>query len=173
MSGFGRWPPSSCRQLEDWMTNGRRAASKRIDLLNERKAQILATIHQPVTAKYSQVKVARNSKSDPTFRVVEMWIDLVPNIDRELDSIRLSIRSLRAAVAALPDRERDLIRMRFDSEMPVDEIATALSISRATFYRIKEDALASIYQTVLRMSLNQGEQGYAEGEECGIESLAV
>ncbi len=170
MNRVVRWPPPTPFHLEEWLRVGKPQFEKRLEILRDRRDVALATIHQPVTARPSQIKVARNSSSDPTFKVVEMWLDLVPRIDDEIRVIESAFSHVARAASALEPLPRALIARRYDEKRTVDDILPELGVSRSTFYRIRDDAMATIHRVILWMSADghevttQGEAGVPPNE---------
>lgn len=173
MNRVDHWPPPTPFHLEEWLRVGKPQFEKRLEILKERRDIALSTIHQPVTARYSQIQVARTTTSDPTFKVVEMWLDLVPRIDHEIKTIEAAFVHVAKAAAGLDPIPRAIVSMRYDEKRTVDDIITELAISRSTFYRLRDDAMATLHGVILWLSTN-----HPEGDDQGppgqrVEKMAV
>lgn len=71
------------------------------------------------------------------------------------------IKKVEVAFCGLPRRLRELIACRYFGGLPIDDVCDKLAISRATFYRMRDEALGDFQATL---------EGFTLPEETAVKS---
>ena len=75
------------------------------------------------------------------------------------DSFEERYRQARALIDQLPERQREIILMKYEQEMPNTEIEKALQISSTNLYTILSRAYKSLREAMDRQNNNCHERG--------------
>ncbi|MCW2717423.1 MAG: polymerase, sigma 28 subunit, Sig subfamily [Pseudonocardia sp.] len=84
--------------------------------------------------------------------------DRLGQVDTALDSVDYRV-ALRSALQELPDREREILILRFFDDMTQTQIATAVGISQMHVSRLLSRSLATLHE---RIAVNDGHLGAPE-----------
>ncbi len=154
------WPPRTTDDLERWLmdempyllshpaTDTTPAVPGEVEELAEKIARAVAAKHRGVTARVSQINIARTQLSDPTFRAAAMAIDGVRQMVERYEKLQPRLLAYQQAKKVLVDRRRLLIEMRYERFLPPGDVASALGISPATYRREREESLARMLSSI-------------------------
>lgn len=67
------------------------------------------------------------------------------------------IKKVEVALCGVPQRLRELIACRYFGGLPIDDVCEKLAISRATFYRMRDEALLDFQATMDGFTFEDGE----------------
>ena len=137
---MSEWPPRDPRDFRRWLIIGLPAMRDRRENLMERIEEGNAVMHQPVTARLSQINVARTTTSDPTHTVVALWADEIPEMERELRRIDLILRQYERAKGDLEESHRKVIEGLYDLNLGMTEVCASVGIDDSTAYRYLQHA---------------------------------
>ncbi len=145
------WPPHTTDDLERWLmdempfllshpaTDTTPAVPGEVEELAERIERAVAAAHQGVSARVSQVQIARTSLSDPTFRAAAFQVDGVRQMVERYDILAPRLLAYQQAKTVLPERRRTLVEMRYERFLAPGDVAAELGIS-GSWYRKERDA---------------------------------
>ncbi|MDE2099046.1 MAG: hypothetical protein KGL39_17465 [Patescibacteria group bacterium] len=135
------WPPKDPARLKLWLDEYLPALRDRRKNLLERIAEGKTVLHQPVTARLSQINIARTTTSDPTHDVVAMWSVEIPAMEAEVRRIDLILRQYERVKGALAEIPRKVIEGTYDLHLGIGEICGSAGISERTYYRYLQHAV--------------------------------
>jgi len=145
------WPPRTTDGLERWLmdempfllshpaTETTPAVPGEVEELAEKIARAVASAHQGVSARVSQVQIARTSLSDPTFRTAAFQVDGVRQMVERYDKLAPRLLAYQQAKTVLPERRRLLVEMRYERFLAPGDVAARMGIS-GSWYRKERDA---------------------------------
>jgi len=96
--------------------------------------------------------MARNRQILMHDSLFEMLIDHIPTIQNELPA---RVEALRKCQRRLGDRSRRIIKMRYERNIPVEEIASYLKLSRRHIYHLLGQ-INSVLLRCMRRTLAEG-----------------
>ena len=154
------WPPRTTDDLERWLmdempyllshpaTDTTPAVPGEVEELAEKIARAVAAAHHGVTARVSQVNIARTQLSDPTFRAAALRIEGIRQLVERYDKLAPRLLAYQQAKAVLPDRRRQLVEMRYERFLAPGDVADALGISGSWYRKEREASLEQMIASV-------------------------
>ena len=131
------WPPRDAEELREWLDNDLQTWRERRRLLVERIANATSIMQSP---RWSHIRIARTSVSDPTGRIARRWIEELPTVREELAVIDAMLEEYRIAKVGLDTDRLKVIEGTYDLHLGPAEIYESIGISRSTFYEYLRDA---------------------------------
>lgn len=162
MTGGLSWPPRDQTALWEWLERGRLRCAKEVRWLRELRNRALESRGAPRTPRYSHIGATRSGRpGDPTFRVVALWLDAVPRLERDILSLTAILRNTDAALSSLEGDEEKVMAILLRDRLTMEDAASIMSISRTSAYRIRAQALTDILSFLRRIEDEQ--MGTQEG----------